>query len=101
MVTKNVRPHIRAGCVVASINHLGIYGLMIPVENFGPAAASTHDTSWVDMIKNQDVIGMCSMREYMDQLYANKGRQPNFPRVATPMFNPDAEFTLMQNSSLC
>eukprot|EP00971_Amphidinium_carterae_P104310 2065771-Amphidinium_carterae.1 len=28
----------------------------------------------------------------MNQLYANKGRQPNFPRVASPTFNPDAEF---------
>eukprot|EP00971_Amphidinium_carterae_P311681 6195053-Amphidinium_carterae.2 len=67
MVTKmNVCPHPRAGCVVASIHHLGIYGLMIPVENLGVAAASTHDVNWVDSIKFQDVIGMCSMRDAMN-----------------------------------
>eukprot|EP00971_Amphidinium_carterae_P049671 979103-Amphidinium_carterae.5 len=102
MVTKtNVCPHVKAGCVIASINHLGIYGLMIPVENLGSAAAaaaSTQDTSWVEAIKNQDVIGMCSMRENMNYLYATRGKQPNFPTTATPAFNPDAGFIYHDHS---
>eukprot|EP00971_Amphidinium_carterae_P158251 3137160-Amphidinium_carterae.2 len=101
MVTKtNVSPHTRAGCVVASINHLGIYGLMNPVENLGSAAASTHDVNWVDAIKTQDVIGMRNTRDLMNQLYATRGRSLDFPRVANPTFNPDAESTSTTTASL-
>eukprot|EP00971_Amphidinium_carterae_P245449 4873929-Amphidinium_carterae.2 len=64
MVTKtNVCPHNFAGCIAASVNHLGIYALMIAVENLGPAAAATHDLSWVDELKKQDVISMCNVRD--------------------------------------
>eukprot|EP00971_Amphidinium_carterae_P078331 1549590-Amphidinium_carterae.1 len=94
METKtSVCPHPRAGCVVASIHHLGIYVFMIPVENLGVAAASTHDVNWVDSIKVQDVIGVCSMCDAMNELFSSWGRQPDFPKVALPSFNPEAEFT--------
>eukprot|EP00971_Amphidinium_carterae_P126974 2515720-Amphidinium_carterae.4 len=62
MVTKtNVCPQNHPGCVAASVNHLGIYGLMIPVEALGPATMATHDLSWVDELKKQDVISMCNV----------------------------------------
>eukprot|EP00971_Amphidinium_carterae_P199049 3950146-Amphidinium_carterae.1 len=37
---------------------------------------------------------MCGMRSWiwMDQWFAQKHRVPNFPRVATPGFNPDTDF---------
>eukprot|EP00971_Amphidinium_carterae_P011596 228217-Amphidinium_carterae.1 len=45
LVTKtNVCAQHHAGCVAASINHLG----MIPVEGLGRAVAATHDLNWVD-----------------------------------------------------
>eukprot|EP00971_Amphidinium_carterae_P245448 4873929-Amphidinium_carterae.1 len=28
----------------------------------------------------------------MNQMYANRGRTPNFPKVANPSFNPDLDF---------
>eukprot|EP00971_Amphidinium_carterae_P247822 4921024-Amphidinium_carterae.1 len=89
MVTKtNVSPHSRTGCVAASANHLGIYGLMLPVENLGPAA----QLGPVDEIRKQDVIAMCNVRDSMNQLYSHRGRTPDFPQVHNPMFNPDIEF---------
>eukprot|EP00971_Amphidinium_carterae_P013706 270041-Amphidinium_carterae.1 len=67
MVTKtNVCPPNHPG-IAASVNHLGIYGLMIPVESLGRAVAATHDLSWVDELKKQDVISMCNVREEMNQ----------------------------------
>eukprot|EP00971_Amphidinium_carterae_P085263 1686734-Amphidinium_carterae.1 len=55
MVTKtNVCSQHHAGCVAASINHLGIYALMIPIESLGRAVAATHDLNWVDELQNQD-----------------------------------------------
>eukprot|EP00971_Amphidinium_carterae_P334253 6469413-Amphidinium_carterae.1 len=93
LVTKtNVCAQHHAGCVAASINHLGIYALLIPVEGLGRAVAATHDVSWVDELAHQDVISMCNVREFMDAHYANQGRQPDFPRVANPNFNPDVQF---------
>eukprot|EP00971_Amphidinium_carterae_P217038 4308768-Amphidinium_carterae.1 len=36
---------------------------------------------------------MCGMRSWMDQWYVQKHRVPNFPKVATPGFNPDTDFS--------
>eukprot|EP00971_Amphidinium_carterae_P023858 470479-Amphidinium_carterae.1 len=76
----------------ASINHLGIYSLLIPVEGLGRAAAATNDLSWVEEIKNQDVISMCNVREAISEYYSSQGRLPDFPYVANPDFNPDTDF---------
>eukprot|EP00971_Amphidinium_carterae_P343014 6482536-Amphidinium_carterae.1 len=35
---------------------------------------------------------MCGMRSWMDGWYAQKHRVANFPRAATPGFNPDTDF---------
>eukprot|EP00971_Amphidinium_carterae_P132896 2631698-Amphidinium_carterae.1 len=64
---------------------LGVYSLKIPVEGLvGRAVAATHDVSWVDELAHQDVISMCNVQELMNAYYASQGRQPEFPRVATP-----------------
>eukprot|EP00971_Amphidinium_carterae_P248243 4928380-Amphidinium_carterae.5 len=48
MVTKtNVCPHPKAGCIIASVDHLGLYGLIIPIENLGTLAQYTNDNSWL------------------------------------------------------
>eukprot|EP00971_Amphidinium_carterae_P242177 4808738-Amphidinium_carterae.1 len=42
MVMKtNVCPHPKVGCIVASVDHLGLYGLIIPIENLGTLAQYT------------------------------------------------------------
>eukprot|EP00971_Amphidinium_carterae_P293969 5836286-Amphidinium_carterae.1 len=89
----NVCNQHHPGCVAASINHLGVYALLIPVDGLiGRTAAATHDVSWVDEMARQDVISMCNVRDHMNYYYASQGRQPEFPRIANPDFNPDADF---------
>eukprot|EP00971_Amphidinium_carterae_P199445 3958193-Amphidinium_carterae.2 len=99
MVTKtHVCANHHPGCVAASIHHLGIYALMIPVESLGRAVAATHDLSWVDELQQQDVISMCNVRESMNEYYATQGRNPDFPMVANPNFNPDVDFRFNDHS---
>eukprot|EP00971_Amphidinium_carterae_P152400 3020048-Amphidinium_carterae.1 len=81
------------GCVAASINHLGIYALLLPVEAMvGKTASATQQVSWVDELAKQNVISMCNVQDTMNSHYASQGRQPNFPRKADPDFNPDVDF---------
>eukprot|EP00971_Amphidinium_carterae_P203786 4044162-Amphidinium_carterae.3 len=35
---------------------------------------------------------MCGMRDWMNNFYAQRHRIPNFPKLATPEFNPDEDF---------
>eukprot|EP00971_Amphidinium_carterae_P027964 550643-Amphidinium_carterae.1 len=50
MVTKtNVCPHTKAGRVVASVDHLGLYRVIVPIENLVTLAQYTNDNSWVEM----------------------------------------------------
>eukprot|EP00971_Amphidinium_carterae_P123942 2454772-Amphidinium_carterae.1 len=94
----NVCAQHHPGCVAASINHLGVYSLLIPVDGLiGRTAAAMHDVNWVKEMSRQDVISMCNVRELMNSHYASQGRQPNFPRVANPDFNPDADFQFMDH----
>eukprot|EP00971_Amphidinium_carterae_P351229 6491991-Amphidinium_carterae.1 len=89
----NVCSQHHAGCVAASINHLGVYALLVPVEAMvGKAAAATHQVAWVEDLAIQDVISMCNVRETMNVHYASQGRQPHFPFQANPDFNPDMDF---------
>eukprot|EP00971_Amphidinium_carterae_P133955 2654626-Amphidinium_carterae.1 len=48
-------------------------------------------------MSRQDVISMCNVREMMDAHYASQGRQPDFPRIANPDFNPDMDFRFMDH----
>eukprot|EP00971_Amphidinium_carterae_P249541 4953091-Amphidinium_carterae.1 len=58
----------------------------------GKTASATNDVRWVDELSRQDVISMCNVRDTMNAYYSSQGRQPNFPRVADPDFNPDVDF---------
>eukprot|EP00971_Amphidinium_carterae_P023907 471329-Amphidinium_carterae.1 len=89
----NVCAQHHPGCVAASINHLGIYALPIPLEGMiGKTAVATQNVNWVDEISRQDVISMCNVRDAMNAHYASQGRQPVFPRTADPNFNPHVDF---------
>eukprot|EP00971_Amphidinium_carterae_P133935 2653936-Amphidinium_carterae.1 len=54
-------------------------------------AAATNNLSWVDDLGQKDVISMCNVRENIVSYYFYQGRSPNFPKVATPEFNPDQD----------
>eukprot|EP00971_Amphidinium_carterae_P189084 3753777-Amphidinium_carterae.1 len=85
VVTKAVVcPHGKQGCVLAGLDHLGIYSFMIMVDSVQTrhVNSASSSTAWVETARQMDVIAVSGVKPFMIQYYQT--REAVLPTIADP-----------------
>eukprot|EP00971_Amphidinium_carterae_P078597 1554989-Amphidinium_carterae.2 len=73
VVTKtNVCVHAKQGWVLAQVDHLGIFSLMIQQPSIYRMAAQIGDIAWVQSIVNMALISVCDAKQCLEEMYLQR-----------------------------
>eukprot|EP00971_Amphidinium_carterae_P350689 6491684-Amphidinium_carterae.8 len=92
----NVCSHAKQGCVLESVDHLGVYGFILPNQSIPcMVATASQNTAWVvEQVRVLDVISVCNMRTYMNYFYT----ESIAPATKVSSFDPEIQFRYLASA---